>query len=135
MAQKERIIFQASIFRGELAVSFRKCNVSHQKGTFESRIWPTFQFGGIRFFSFPGSENISEFTSPYKGDPRGPTTNFQQKWISKWIISPLDGCQPKNRGFENPPKSSICSFGFGFPLFSPSILGGKHPYFFKHPYK
>ena len=32
---------------------------------------------------------------------------------------------PKIGGFT--PKSSICSWGF--PLFSPSILGGKHPYF------
>ena len=35
----------------------------------------------------------------------------------------------KNRG--GPPKSSICSWGF--PLFSPSILGA-HPYSWKHPY-
>ena len=35
-------------------------------------------------------------------------------------------------GVVYPPKSSICSYGF--PLFAPSILGVKSPYFWKHPY-
>ena len=41
-----------------------------------------------------------------------------------------NGCQPKNRGGENPPKSSHLFIGLE-PLFSPSILG--YHYFWKHP--
>ena len=42
------------------------------------------------------------------------------------------GCWTKNMGFY-PPNHPFVHRVLE-PLFSPSILGGKHPYFWKHPY-
>ncbi len=60
-------------------------------------------------------------------------------WLWKcgtWNIQPQNngkkhtyGCQPKNRG--GPHKSSIL---IGFSIIFTIHFGGKHPYFWKHPY-
>ena len=70
-------------------------------------------------------------------------------WTWSWTRRPAAGPPPrvtdvkpgriwvfptKNKGGFYPPKSSHLFIGFGFPLFSPSILGVKSPYFWKHPY-
>ena len=47
-----------------------------------------------------------------------------------WLEEPYGCCFPKI--WENPPNHPFVHRGF--PIFSPSILGVKSPYFRKHPY-